>query len=55
MIAKYVLATLSAVFLLLAIARLVRDGGRTHPQSRTWLFIGVAFALISGYLFVVQG
>jgi hypothetical protein len=49
--AKYILATLSVVFLALAFTRLVRDGARAHPQSRTWLLIGVIFALVSAYLF----
>jgi len=31
--------------------RLARDGGRWHPQSRTWLLIGTIFGAVSGYLF----
>ena len=50
MAAKYILAALSVVFLALAIMRLPR-GGVVHPQSRTWLLIGVIFAAVSSWLF----
>jgi hypothetical protein len=30
--------------------RVARDG-KLHPQSRTWLLIGVIFAAVSGWLF----
>jgi hypothetical protein len=30
----------------------VRDGGKSHPQSRTWLLIAVIFGIVSGWLFV---
>jgi hypothetical protein len=48
--AKYILASLSAVFLALAIGRMARGGG-TYPQSRTWLIIGVIFGVVSAWLF----
>jgi hypothetical protein len=49
--AKYVLAVLSSAFLIAGSVRLGRDGGNAHPQSRTWLFIGVMFGVVSGWLF----
>ena len=51
MAAKYILAALSVVFLILAIARSGRGGGAPHPQTRTWLIIGVIFAVVSAWLF----
>ena len=50
MAAKYILSLLSVVFLAAATLRLARDG-HLHPQSRTWLLIGVIFAVVSGWLF----
>jgi high-affinity Fe2+/Pb2+ permease len=47
---KYILAGLSAIFLILATVRMSR-GGATHPQSRTWLLLGVIFAAVSAWLF----
>jgi hypothetical protein len=52
MAAKYILAALSVVFLILSILRIVRDGSRITPASRTWLTIGIIFALVSGYLWM---
>jgi hypothetical protein len=49
--AKYILAVLSTVFLILAIARSARSGSASHPQTRTWLIIGVIFGLVSAWLF----
>ena len=51
MAAKYILAALSVVFLTLAITRMARGGGAAHPQSRTWLLIGVIFGVVSAWLF----
>jgi hypothetical protein len=51
MAAKYILALLSIVFLAAGARRLARDAGKLHPQSRTWLLIGVIFAAVSGWLF----
>jgi len=48
---KYILAALSVVFLILAISRMARGGGAAHPQSRTWLLIGVIFGAVSAWLF----
>lgn len=50
--AKYILPMLAAVFLLLAALRSQRDRGRIMPASRTWLVIGIIFALVSTYLWV---
>jgi hypothetical protein len=49
--AKYILAALSIVFLVLAIARMTRGGGAEHPQTRTWLIIAVIFGAVSAWLF----
>ena len=51
MAAKYILAFLSAAFLVAGARRLSRDAGKLHPQSRTWLLIGAIFALVSAWLF----
>lgn len=54
MAAKYILAALSAVFLVLAASRIARGGAASHPQTRTWLLIGVIFAAVSAWLFYRQ-
>jgi hypothetical protein len=51
MAAKYILAALSTIFLVLAVWRMAAGGGASHPQTRTWLIIGVIFALVSAWLF----
>ncbi len=49
MLAKYIFGILAAVFLIAGTLRRVSsDGG---PQSRTWLLIGVIFAVVSLWLF----
>jgi hypothetical protein len=50
MAAKYVLSMLAVVFFIAGTARLVRDGGRPHPQSRTWLLIAAIFGAVSAWL-----
>jgi hypothetical protein len=50
--AKYILAVLAGVFLALAGFRIIRDGGQVMPASRTWLTIGIIFAVVSGYLWM---
>jgi hypothetical protein len=50
MAAKYILAALSALFLVLAAWRLAGGTAASHPQARTWLIIGVIFALVSAWL-----
>jgi hypothetical protein len=51
MAAKYILAAFSALFLVLAVWRMASGGTASHPQTRTWLLIGVIFALVSAWLF----
>jgi drug/metabolite transporter (DMT)-like permease len=50
-VAKYVLAALAVAFLILGAGRLIRDRGRLHPQSRTWLLIAAIFGGVSAWLF----
>ena len=47
--AKYILASLSLVFLVAGLARLVRDGHLT-PSSRTWLTVATLFGVVSIWL-----
>jgi hypothetical protein len=49
--AKYILAVLAAAFLAAALMRSSRGGGISHPQTKTWLLIGVIFAAVSAWLF----
>jgi hypothetical protein len=49
--AKYILAALACGFLFAATWRVVENGGRLLPQSRTWFLISGIFALVSGWLF----
>ena len=51
MAAKYILAALAVLFLVLGLARLSRGGGVTHPQARTGLLVGVIFGAVSAWLF----
>ena len=53
MAAKCIFAALSAVFLALAAFRIAWDHALITPASRTWLSIGIIFALVSGYLWMV--
>ena len=53
MAAKYVLAVLSMLFLVLAAGRALAGGPK--GQVRTWLLIGVVFGAVSAYLFYQQG
>jgi hypothetical protein len=52
--AKYILAALAVVFLVAALVRVSRGGGLSHPQTKTWLVIGVIFAAVSAWLFSVR-
>jgi hypothetical protein len=54
MAAKYILGSLAVVFALAAIRRMLKDGGRLHPQTRTWLLIAAIFAAVSTWLFLTQ-
>lgn len=49
MAAKYILATLSVVFLALAVFGIAQ--GRT-PPTRAWLITGLAFGAVSTWLFI---
>jgi hypothetical protein len=51
-IAKSIFGAAAVVFLALAGLRIYRDGARITPASRTWLTIGIIFALVSGYLWM---
>jgi hypothetical protein len=51
MAAKYILAALSVLFIVLGLRRMSRGGGASHPQSRTWLLIGIIFGVVSAWLF----
>ena len=51
MAARYILVALAAVFLAAAVMRLSRGRGISHPQTKTWLLIGVIFAAVSAWLF----
>jgi len=51
MLAKYILVAVGAVFLVLALARIAKDGGRIGPASRTWLIVAIVFAAVSVWLF----
>ena len=51
MAAKYILAALAVLFLAAALLRLLRGGGISHPQTRTWLLIAVIFTIVSTWLF----
>jgi hypothetical protein len=46
------LAVLAVAFLAAAVMRLSRGGGITHPQTKSWLLIGVIFATVSAWLFL---
>lgn len=50
MAAKYVLAVVGAVFLVMGVLR-ARRLGTFHPQARTWLLIAAIFGIISAWLF----
>jgi hypothetical protein len=41
---------LAVLFLALAGLRIVRDRSCAHPQTRTWLMIGVIFGIVSTWL-----
>jgi len=50
MLAKYILSALAVVFLIAALNRLLRNGRRIDPASRTWLTIALIFGAVSGWL-----
>lgn len=50
--AKFILPVAGAVLLLLAVARVIRDGGHVAPASRTWFIVGGVFGLVSLWLWL---
>lgn len=52
MLTKYILAALSAVFLLLAVVRMASGRKEARIQARTWLLIAAIFAGVSAWLFL---
>ncbi len=50
MAAKYILATLAVVFLIVATLRLVRVDGRFGPAVKAWFVTGGIFAIVAGWL-----
>lgn len=51
MAAQYFFAMIAAVFLVLAVFHLRRDGSQAHPESRTWLLIAAIFGAVSAWMF----
>jgi len=49
-IAAYICAAVSVLFLTAGVLRLIRDKGGSHPQSRTWLLVGAIFAVVGAWL-----
>lgn len=49
--AKYILAALAAIFLVLGLARIGRRGHMAQPQNRTWLIVAIIFGAVSAWLF----
>lgn len=47
---RWLFPLLAVVFLVLAGARLLRNGRRLDPAARTWLILGVIFAAVSLWL-----
>ena len=54
MLAKYILALLAAVFVAAGVVRLAGDRGWSHPQTRTFLLVGLIFSVVSAWLFYQQ-
>ncbi len=50
MAAKYILAVLAVVFLIVATLRLARDNGSVGPAVKAWLLTGGIFAIVAGWL-----
>ena len=49
MFARYILAALGSIFLLLAVVGIAT--GRPRPQTRTWLLVGGIFLAVAVWLF----
>ena len=52
MLAKYILGAVAVVFLVLAGVGIANGDKKAHPQTRTWLLIGVILGVVSTYLFL---
>jgi hypothetical protein len=50
-IARVVFLFLTVLFVTLGVVRGARDDSWSHPQTRTWLLLGLIFAVVSVYLF----
>jgi hypothetical protein len=51
-IVRYAFPAIATLFIVLGLLRLVRDRGKAHPQSKTWLLTGTIFALVSAWLWL---
>jgi uncharacterized membrane protein HdeD (DUF308 family) len=51
MAAKYIIAALSVLFLVLGVTSIARAGGKPASQGRTWILIAVIFGVVSAWLF----
>lgn len=49
MAAKYILAAVGALFVVMGLLRAGRLGA-SHPQARTWLLVGAIFVCVSAWL-----
>ena len=49
---KIIFPAIALIFLGLGALRLMRDGGKWHPQSKAWLITGSIFALVSAWLWM---
>ncbi|HKE94243.1 MAG TPA: hypothetical protein VKB34_08070 [Povalibacter sp.] len=49
MLASYILLGVGLLFLVLAVWRLAREGGRMQPQAKTWLIIAVIFIAVGSW------
>jgi hypothetical protein len=54
MATKYILATLSLVFLAAGLARRARERPGPGGQSRTWLTVGTTFAAVAAWLWLLE-
>jgi cytochrome c oxidase assembly factor CtaG len=48
--ANYILPVVGVVFIIMAFARLKRDQGKLHPQSKTWFLVGGIFIAVGAWL-----
>ena len=51
MTARYILAALAVLFLVMAIARVVRGGPFGAARARTWFLVAFIFGVVSLFLF----